>query len=94
MRENNGRIPKYDAFWDILDEYLQNKTAIDDGRHGCEVDDKTVVTMAIVTSYANLLRQSVKITASENPPIEVLSKQWFRLQFWSSFKTLSGMTHY
>ena len=66
MRENNGRIPKYDAFWDILDEYLQNKTAIDDGRHGCEVDDKTVVTMAIVTSYANLPRKILLLKFSQN----------------------------
>ena len=29
LRENNGGILKYDAFMDIFDEHVQNKTSID-----------------------------------------------------------------
>ena len=32
FRENNGGVPKFDAFWDIVDAYIKNKTAIDDRR--------------------------------------------------------------
>ena len=59
LRENNGSIPKYDAFWDIVEEYIQNKTSIDDRRLGSEVDGEIVVTIAIATSYADMYTGNV-----------------------------------
>ena len=94
LRQNNGCIPKYDAFWDIVVEYIQNKTAIDARRHSAEVDGEIVVTMAITTSYADMYRQRAKIVTSKNPPVDVPSKAWFVLQFWPSSRTLSNITHY
>ena len=64
MQENNGRIPIYDAFMNIVDKYIQNKTTVDDQRHGSKVDGEIVLTMAITTSYTVLYEQCVKLGAS------------------------------
>ena len=94
LRENNGRVPKFDEFWDIVAEYIENKTAIDDRRHSQETDGKIVVTMAIATSYADMYRQCVRIAATKEPPVQIPFKHWFLLQFWPSTRTISNMTHY
>ena len=90
LRENNGRVPKFDEFWDIVAEYIENKTAIDDRRHSQETDGEIVVTMEIATSYADMYRQCV----TKEPPVQIPSKHWFLLQFWPSTTTISNMTHY
>ena len=94
LRQNNGRIPKYGSFWEIVDEFIQDKTAIDDRRHSSESSGEVVVSMAITASYADMYRQCARIAAEKVPPVEVPSKSWFMLQFWPSSKTLSGITQY
>ena len=47
LQENKGRIRKHDAFWDIVDEYIQKKAVSDDRRHGSKVDVEIVVTVTI-----------------------------------------------
>ena len=94
LRQNNGRIPKYDKFWEIVERYIEDKTAIDDRRHSSEANNEIVVSMAIATSYADMYRQCSKIAAEKEHPVEVPSPNWFMLQFWPSSKTLSSMTHY
>ena len=32
LRENNARKPKFDEFWNIVKEYIENKTAVNDRR--------------------------------------------------------------
>ena len=45
IRRNDRGIPKYDPFWGIVEEYIQNKQ---------QVDGEIVVIMAVATSYAGL----------------------------------------
>ena len=33
LRPNNGKTPMYDEFWDVVSEYIEEKTAIDDQHH-------------------------------------------------------------
>lgn len=44
-RRNDRGISKYDPFWGIVEEYIQNKQ---------QVDGEIVVIMAVATSYAGL----------------------------------------
>ena len=94
LRENNGAVPKYDKFWDIVSEYVESKTAIDDRRHTMEEDGDLVVSMALATCYSDLYRQCVKIAMANDPPVDVPSKAWFLLQFWPTSKSLSALTNY
>ena len=74
LRENNGSKPHFDAFWDIVKEYIENKTAVDDRRWGCEVDGgDTVVTMSVAASLSDMYRQCIKIAAAKTPPVDVPS---------------------
>ena len=73
--------PAFDEFWDIVGEYIWNKTAIDDRRHSQETDGEIVVTMTIATSYADMYRQCVRIAPAKEPPVQIPYKHWFLLQF-------------
>ena len=65
-------LMKYDAFWDIVDEYIQKKSATDDDRrHGCEVNGGTIVAIAIATSCADFYRQCVTIAALKKPLLKL-----------------------
>ena len=33
LRKNNGSIPKFEEFWGIVENEINNKTAVDDRRH-------------------------------------------------------------
>ena len=54
LRINNRRPPRFDEFWDIVDGFLNDKTAVDDRRHSQQVDDggDVLVNLAISNSYA------------------------------------------
>ena len=94
LRMNNGAKQKFDEFWDIVKEFIENKTAVDDRRWGQEAEGEIVVTMAVATSLSDIYRQCTEIAESKTSPVEVPSKQWFTLQFWPSSKSLSALTHY
>ena len=62
LRENNGAIPKFDEFWKIVAEYIEDKTAVDDRRHSVSSGDgDIVVNMGLALSYAELWRTCVEI---------------------------------
>ena len=94
LRENNGAIPKFDGFWDIVEKYIDDKTAVDDRRHCSSSGDDIVVNMALATSLADLFWQCQQIAINSDPPISVPSYSWFLHQFWPTTKTLNNMTHY
>ena len=94
LRMNNGAQPKFDAFWNIVKEFIESKTAIDDRRWGQEADGEIVTTMAMATTLSDIYRQCCETTTSKTPPVEVPSLQWFTLQFWLLSKSLSAITHY
>jgi hypothetical protein len=77
LREyNNGRPGKYDVFWKIAAQFLEEKdavTAVDERRHN------TIVHLATAISVNDLLYQIER----ECPPGTLIpSAQWLRLQFW------------
>ena len=94
LRENNGAIPKFDGFWDIVEKYIDDKTAVDDRRHCSSSGNDIVANMALATSLADLFRQCQQIAMDSDPPISVRSYSWFLHQFWPTTKTLNNMTHY
>ena len=55
LRENNGLVPKFDEFWDIVSTFIDDKTAVDDGRHCNSMGDSdVVVSMTMATNLANI----------------------------------------
>ena len=94
LRMNNGAKPKFDEFWNIVDEFIAEKTAVDDRRWGSEAEEDTVVSMAVASSLSDIYRKCVQIALSREPPVEIPSKQWFTLQFWPSSKTMTALTYY
>ena len=94
LNENNGTVPKFDGFWDIVQKYIDDKTSVDDRRHCSSSGDDIVVHMAVATSLADIYRQCQQIAVSSEPPVDVPTYCWFLHQFWPTTKTLSNMTHY
>ena len=94
LRVNNGKAPKFEEFWEIVDDFIQEKTAVDDRRHAPAVNEgeDVVVNLAIANSYAHLYRQCVKL--AENKGIDIPSYKWFLLQFWPCRNSISNMVHY
>ena len=94
LRVNNGKAPKFEEFWEIVDNFIQEKTAVDDRKHACVVNEgeDVIVNLAIANSYAELYWQCVKL--AENKVIEIPSYKWFLLQFWSTTNPISNMVHY
>ena len=92
LRINNGRPPKFEDFWLIVDD-VKEKTTVD-RRHTTLVNDgeDVLVNIAISNSYADLYRQCVRI--SERKGVDILSEQWFLLQFWPCSRTTSKMAQY
>ena len=90
LRKNNGRPPKFDSFWDIVDCEIREKTAIDDRRHGnCGGEGDIVTNMALALSYADLYRTCVSKATYDVP---IPSYDWFLLQYWPT--TMSKMFRY
>ena len=55
LRVNNGRIPKYDKFWDPMNQKLEEMQAVDDRWHSHSNKDGLVVTnMAVAISAPDM----------------------------------------
>lgn len=86
---NEGRTPKYDAFWDAVKRFINEHSlaAVDDRRHGTECH------LAIAMSVRDLIEQVQK----KNPDIPVPSQSWVSLQFapknrfWNTAVQHTGM---
>jgi hypothetical protein len=79
LREiNEGRISKYDLFWEYAIKYLdgiaqESIIAVDERRHN------TIQHLAVAISIKDFRNQVIKLC-----PLDILvpSLQWIRLQFW------------
>ena len=95
LKENNGRVPKYEDFWVIVSEYIEDKTTVSDRRHNWSDDEGDVVVyMAMANSCADMYRLCVEIAKSKNRDIVIPTYAWFLLQFWPTTKTASNTLHY
>ena len=95
LRANNGQKPKFDSFWNIVQNEIDEKTSVDDRRHSTATSDgQIVVNMALALSYRDLYRTCKAIAETSEESVPVPSCDWFLLQFWPSTKTLSSITHY
>lgn len=98
LRSNNGKKPTFDAFWGVVAEHIDEKTAVDDRRHSAssassENNDKVVVNMAFALSYADLYRTCIKI-AKEKGIEKFPTYKWFLLQFWPTSRSASKLLQY
>ena len=93
LRKNNGKKPKFDSFWDVVADFIEEKTAIDDRRHTSVSDNEVVVNIAVANSHADMCRQCIRI-AKEKHIDEIPRYAWFLLQFWPTSRSVSKLFHY
>ena len=81
---NNGRTPRYDKFWDLVNRYLEEMQAVDDPRHSHSNEDGLVVTnMAVAISTPDLYKKCKEAAiASGFGEDEILALPTFKFQFW------------
>ena len=92
LRQNNGKIPKFDEFWSIVSSFVEEKTAENDRRHSApDGEGSVVVNMALAYSFADLYRQCVTIAKSS---VFIPSYAWFLLQFWPTTRTVASTLRY
>ena len=73
LRENNGRTTdKFKVFWECMEKYLNESTAVQERRHG------SLTFMAKAISVRDLIQEVAKLYPGEL----VTSEQWVRLQFF------------
>ena len=94
LRTNNAKIPQFEEFWSIAAEFIEDKTAVSDGRHNSSDDQGDIVVyMAMANSYADMYRQCVVAKALKDE-IAVTSLCVVLQQFWPTTKTASNILHY
>ena len=82
LRENNGSVPKYENFWAVVAEYIEDKTAVSDRRHNSSDDEGDVVVyMAMTNSYADMYRLCVEIAKSKKRDIAIPTYACFCYSF-------------
>ena len=96
LRKNNGRPHPLKDFGEIVDNFLAEKTAVDDRRHDDVTSDGDIVThVAMATSMSDMYRQVTEI-AREKGLVEedIPTYSWFRLQFWPKNKYQRAALHH
>ena len=95
LRDNNGAVPKYDDFWDIVDHVIKTKIGIDDRRHSAVSEDgEVVVNIAMATSLAHIYRECEHLAKEKEPAVSVPTYSWFLHQFWPTTRSKAKMTQY
>ena len=61
LQVNNGRIPKYDKFWDLVNQKLEEMEAVDDRWNSHSNKDGLVVTNMAVAISAPDMHKNVRI---------------------------------
>ena len=93
LRANNGKCPKFDDFWEVLANFIEEKTAVKDRRHNnSDGEGELVLNLAMENSYADMYWQCVEISKTKD--IIIPSYAWFLLQFWPTIKTALNILHY
>ena len=83
LQVNNGRTPKYDKFWDLVNRQLEEMQAVDDRRHSHSNEDGLVVANVAVTISAPDLCKKCKeaAIASGFGEDEIPALSTFKFQF-------------
>ena len=93
LRANNGKCPKCDDFWEVVANFIAEKTAVNNRRHNnSDGEGELVLNLAMANSYADMYQQCVEISKTKD--IIIPSYAWFLLQFWPTTKTASNILHY
>ena len=96
MRTNGkGRPPKYDDFWDIVQEQIELKIdqAVDDRRHAeTTVSGEVITHRAVAASSAALYRDCCQIAQERG--ISSPTYTWFLFQFWPKDPSLKTALQY
>ena len=85
LRVNTGRTPKYDKFWELVNQQFEEMQAVDDRRHSHSNEDGLVVTnMAFAISAPDLYKKCKETaTASGFRGDEIPELLTFKFQFCS-----------
>ena len=95
LRENNGEVPKYDDFWDIVDHVIKTKTGVDDRRHSAVSEyDEVVVNIAMAPSLAHIYRECEHLAKEQEPAVSVPTYPWCLHQFWPTTRSKANITQY
>lgn len=86
FRVNNWSFQKFDSFWNILADYIKDKTTVDDRRHSNVV---AVIYMGLAPSYVNLHQTYVIIAKDSLSVTDITVYTWFMLEFGPSYRTQS-----
>ena len=81
---NNSRTPRYDKFWDLVNQYLEEMQAVDYRRHSRSNEDGLVVTnMAVANSTPDLYKKCKEAAiVSVFREDEIPALPTFKFQFW------------
>ena len=91
LRINNGKKTKFDSFWDIAKNVIEELTAADDRRliQGSATSGEVVVNMTIAISARNLYDKCKNAYLKKQfPENEIPSFSWFKFQFWPKDSTI------
>ena len=75
-----------------MENYISEKTAVDDRRHAGLEGYTVVVNMTIASSHASIYQECIEKTGRSR--IEVPSHTWFLLQFWPCSHAGANVLHY
>ena len=90
----NNLLSFFICFTKIVDDYIKDKTAVDDRRHSNITEDgEVIVNTGIAVSYASIYRECTTIAQSKDIS-DIPSYKWFLLQFWPCSRSISGMVQY
>ena len=88
---------KFDSFWDIAKNVIEELTAVDDRRHtqGSTTSGEVVVNMAIAISTHDLYDKCKNAYLKKQlPENEIPSFSWFKFQFWPKDSTTRTALNY
>ena len=88
---------KFDSFWDIAKNVIEELTAVDDRRHtqGSTTSGEVVVNMAIAISAHDLYDKCKNAYLKKQlPENEIPSFSWFKFQFWPKDSTTHTALNY
>ena len=84
LQVNNGRTPKYDKFWDLVNRQLEEMQAVDDRRHSYSNESGlTVTNMTVAISAPDLYKKCKEaVIGSGFGEDEIRALSTFKFQFW------------
>ena len=85
LQISNGKKTKFDQFWDIAKDVIEELTVVNDRchAHGSTSSGEVVVNMAVAISARDLYEKcKISYLSKELPESEIPSFSWFKFQFW------------